>query len=280
MARHPALSIEHLDPDLVLACVDDFAPSAAEHRDQRFRVFFLADEQRERAAAALRSAYPSALVEPLDVDDEDWARRSQANLKPVTVGRVTVYPELEAREEWLKAGSSGFVSVFIQPSTGFGTGHHATTRLCLEALQSVDVRGRTMLDIGTGSGILAITAALLGASEALGIDIDADAVQSARENLALNPAARGVRFDIADLMDATLPIADVVAANLTGATLVAALNPLCRAVAVGGTLIASGFLVDEEAAVRRALSPATVVWSRREDEWIALAVNNLRAPGV
>ena len=158
---------------------------------------------------------------------------------------------------------------------GFGTGHHATTRLCLAALQETNVAGAFVLDVGTGSGILAIAAARLGASGALGIDSDADAIQSANENLALNPQAGIVRFALMNIADGSspphaLPRADIVMANLTGALLVRVAGSLLDAVNPGGTLIISGILADEEAAVRGAFSKASNMWRQQEDEWVGL----------
>lgn len=292
MARYPALEIHGVDDaGLVLAAVDDFSPAAAEDRDGGVRVFFAGAELRDRAAAAVRAAWPSASVTTLEVDDEDWARRSQADLKPVTVGRITVAPARVTAPN-PESPLPNPIRITIQPSMGFGTGHHATTRLCLAALQTIDLAGRRVLDVGTGSGILAIAAVRLGARTALGIDHDADAIASATENLDLNPEVRGVRFETTDLRKAAIEPADVVCANLTGALLASVAPLLRRALKPGGTLIVSGLLEDEEETVRQALSAdsavrgaaspptAVVAWRGAEQGWVALAVNYPDAAAV
>jgi ribosomal protein L11 methyltransferase len=266
------LDIAGGDSDLLLAMLDDFSPTAIEPRDTTTRAFFTCVEGRDAARAALAHRFE---VTSVDVSDEDWARRSQENLQPVTVGRVTVVPNSELRTQNLKPGARspdpGLVIV-IQPSMGFGTGHHATTRLCLAALQEVPLGGKRLLDVGTGSGILAIAADRLGAASAIGIDVDPDAIQSARENLTLNPEARHVRFDVADLASAALEPADIVLANLTGALLVRAASTLRAAVASDGVLIVSGLQTHERDHVLAALRPAKILWQRDEDEWSALAM--------
>ena len=160
---------------------------------------------------------------------------------------------------------------------GFGTGHHATTRLCLAALQTLDLTGKTVLDVGTGSGVLAIAAARLGAREALGIDVDADAVASARENLEVNAQAQHVEFEAMDVRQAALRQADVVLANLTGAALIQLRHLLTSTVAAGGSLILSGILAHERDEVLSAYAPAKPCWSEEEAGWVGLVFNP--APG-
>ena len=182
---------------------------------------------------------------------------------------------LAAARDFLSAGPQPLAPspdvIVITPSMGFGTGHHATTRLCLAALQTIDLSHQTVLDVGTGSGVLAIAAGRLGAARALGIDHDPDAVQAAHENLALNPTARDVSFALADLRTTPLPRAGVVTANLTGALLIEAATDLLAAVDAGGTLIVSGLLAGERDDVVRALT-ARIVWECEEDGWVGLAM--------
>jgi ribosomal protein L11 methyltransferase len=267
---YPALDVESTS-EVVLALVDDFAPTAVEEGSTAMRLFFAASDARDAACAELR-AQGYATV-PLDVSDEDWARRSQQHLDPITVGRITIFPNPEspiAANPQSQTPNPDRVFLTIVPSMGFGTGHHATTRLCLEALQRVDLTGKFVLDIGTGSGVLAIAADRLGASRACGIDHDADAIQSACENLALNQRATHTSFELRDLAAAPLPTADVVTANLTGALLVRVAPTLLAAARRGGTLILSGILAEEGDAVRKAFSPADLIEERQEAEWLCL----------
>jgi ribosomal protein L11 methyltransferase len=266
MKQYPAIDVRSDAPDLLLAIVDDFGPTALEERGPSVRIFFATTSDRDSAEQTLAAQFD---VTPIDVDDEDWARRSQENLKAITVGQITVAPPWST--EALSPEPSA-LRIVILPSMGFGTGHHVTTRLCLAALQTIDLTDRDVLDVGTGSGVLAIAADRLGASRAIGIDFDPDAIHSARENLDLNPEARRVTFETIDLAARALRPADVVTANLTGALLVRSAAALLGAVRSGGVLILSGIQSHERDQVREAFANAEVCWESDEDGWVGIAV--------
>ena len=268
MKAYPALDVRSGSSDLLLAIVDDFGPTAVEEYDTSVRIFFQTPTDRDAAHRALAEHFA---VTAVDVSDEDWARRSQENLTPITVGRITIVPSPQVPSPQVPSPQVPYTIVIV-PSMGFGTGHHATTRLCLAALQTIDLRDQVVLDIGTGSGVLAMAAERLGAARATGIDHDADAIQSARENLELNREIRSVSFDLADLAMARLPAADVVTANLTGTLLVRSSSAVLAAVRPGGTLILSGLLSHERDEVCAAFVPAAVVWEGEEDGWVGLAM--------
>lgn len=273
---YPALSVTDADADFVLAVVDDYFPTAADQNGNSLTIYFRDPRARDAARQALAAAFPDAVIAAREVDDEDWARRSQENLQPVTVGRFIIYPHLRSlHSSDPQPPASSPVAIVIQPSMGFGTGHHATTRLCLLALQHEDLAGKTVLDVGTGSGILAIAAARLGAARAVGIDNDPDAVQAARENLELNPEATEVTFEVVELeavrlkADTTGGATDLVVANLTGALLTREAHRILGGVCPGGRIIVSGLLAAERDQVVAAFKPAALVAEAREDEWVA-----------
>ncbi len=281
--HHPALVVQGVDAEFLLAAVDDYAPSAAESHGGRVTIFFPDRHRRDAARKAVVREWPEAVATPREIDDEDWAQRSQANLPPVTVGRLTVLPAPPALPALpglpgLPAlpAPPALPALVIAPSTGFGTGHHATTRLCLAALQTLDLSDRLVLDVGTGSGILAIAARVLGARAAIGIDDDPDAIRAARENLALNPLLTDVTFRVADVNAGSLPAADVILANLTGALLQRTAPTLLAALRPHGRLIVSGLLREERDAVVRAFEDATLVQETGEDEWAGLIFDGAR----
>jgi ribosomal protein L11 methyltransferase len=273
MKLWPALDVRHPDYDvgLLLAAIDQFSPSAVEERESGPRVFFASFDARDGAARALAPRFAVAAV---DVSDENWAERSQEGLRAVTVGAVTIAPPRDVPTSQGSPPSDSCIppaTVVVLPSMGFGTGHHATTRLCLAALQAKSLRGFTVLDVGTGSGVLAIAARRLGAREVLGIDIDADAIESAVSNLALNSDVDHVRFAVADINSAEPPLVDLVLANLTAAQLVRAAPRLLGRVRPGGVIIVSGIEGHERAALDAAFSAARRIWDAEEEGWVAMA---------
>jgi ribosomal protein L11 methyltransferase len=269
--RYPALDVS-IPPapeaatlqELLYAALDPFEPLAVQDLEtgDGWRVFFRRPEQRDAARTALVAEFGPRLgeVSGVDVSDDDWAARSQAGLTAVRAGRLIVAPP------WNAHAGDDDILVVIEPSMGFGTGHHATTRLCLELLQTLDVRGRRVIDVGTGSGVLAIAAAKLGAADVVALDHDPDALVNARDNAAANGASIDIRE--ADLAALRLPPADIVLANLTGAVLQRFASALRALVAPGGRLIVSGIGPWELADVVTALE-ATLVHQRADGDWCA-----------
>lgn len=288
--------------DELLARLSDFSLTAIQEDDvtapAAWTVHFETSIARDAALSALRSApgIDGLRIEPIDVPDGDWARRTQADLPAIQVGRVIVAPPWDlpvpgtpsapssrasdplAHRRGLAGvwpanpaqAEAGDVLVQIEPSRGFGTGHHQSTRLCLVLLQNRDLAGRTVVDVGTGSGVLAIAAAKLGAAFVSAIDTDPDAVENARENIERNGVSSTVDAHVRDVQDAAMAAADIVTANLTGTLLARHAAALGRLVKLGGVLIASGFTLDERRLVEDAFAPGLAVSeSAEEDGWWA-----------
>jgi ribosomal protein L11 methyltransferase len=260
------------DVGRLLAALDDCHPIAAEECPGALRVFFGSEADRGQALQTIGQLRAGVRVEPLDVADESWAERSQAALAAVQVGRIVVAPPWVLTPE---PPAPSTITIVIQPSMGFGTGHHASTRVCLQLLQQAPVAGRDVLDVGTGSGILALAAWRLGARQVVGVDVDPDALTSARENLGLNGAAGAIELREDDVLADPAGLdqaSDIVLANLTGALLARRATAVAQLVRPGGVLFASGFQADDDPDVTEALRAAGFAIRNRieEDGWIGL----------
>jgi ribosomal protein L11 methyltransferase len=228
-------------------------------------VCFQVADERDRAAAAIRAALPQLSVEPVELPDEDWAARSQRSLTAVRAGRFLVAPPWD-----IPADPGDAVVIVNEPSMGFGTGHHATTRMCLRLLSGIDVSDDTVLDLGTGSGVLAMAAALGGARRVVAIDVDDDAIASAEASARLNTLPDTIAFVVADFRNNPPEPAELVLANLTGGMLASNAASITALVRRGGRLILSGF---DHTEVDRVLAAFTSFTERQrldEDTWIAV----------
>ena len=259
--------------DRLYAVLDDFEPIGIQELNGGIRVFFRTSKQRDEARRAVADR-EGLETQPLNVPDEDWARRSQQDLRAIEAGGLIVAPPWDVP----KPGSgttnrrSDLPVIIIEPSTGFGTGHHATTRLCLRLMQRLDLRGARVLDVGTGSGVLALAAWKLGAGDVVAIDNDPDALENARANIERNGAGPSIDSVHDDLSGLRIQRADVVLANLTGAVLVRYADELRSLVVEGGYLIVSGFGPDDLPIIRSAFGTLELIAEQTESEWVAVCL--------
>ncbi len=242
------------EPSLLRACF----PAPFEAPDRR--------ELRRRLATLPLSA-PLPRLRYVEVGPRDWAEEWKRFYHPIHAGeRIVVRPSWEAYE-----AAAGELVVELDPGAAFGTGQHETTRLCLRALERCVDTGAAVIDVGAGSGILAIAAAKLGARSVRAIDSDAATVEVARRNVAMNDVASTVRC-AAGSLGATWPFegsarrsADVVVANISSVAIVELMPELASALRAGGTLVASGFIARDAGMVRAAARRAGL----RERELLA-----------
>jgi ribosomal protein L11 methyltransferase len=232
-------------------------------------------ESTERALWHLQ-AFGLRPVGPLRVravEDGKWADAWKEHYLAQRIGRVVIVPSW-AREPL----ADGEVAITLDPGMAFGTGLHPTTRACLVLLQAVEPMPATVLDVGCGSGILALAALRLGASRAVGIDTDPLAVVAARENAERNGLGDRLEVEAGTLGPEPAERFPLVVANLVAAVLVELAPRLAAHTAPGGTVLASGIIEPRGTEVLDALSAAGLraVDRRGDGEWVSLRLERPR----
>ena len=208
------------------------------------------------------------------VEDRVWERVWLSDWKSMRFGtRLWVCPTSAAAP-----ADPAAVIIRLDPGLAFGTGTHPTTALCLEALDGLDLAGKTMLDYGCGSGILAIAALKLGAAQALAVDLDPQALMASAENAARNGVAAHLQVQVPE---GALPRCDCVVANILAGTLLELLPVLAGACRSGADLLLSGVLSAQADSVASAYAPQfELVQAWHRDDWCCLHARRRAEPGA
>lgn len=212
-----------------------------------------------------RSKDQNFQVTRLLLADRDWVGESQLNLQPVEVSQ-----KLRIIAPWHEVLGDDRLSIIINPGISFGTGHHETTWLCAKLLSGLELKGRSVIDYGCGSGVLAISALKLGAAFAWGVDIDRDALTDSRDNAVLNGVEGVYRCRLPEELPKSLQ-ADIVVANIFADALVELNDELTQLTRPGGWLILSGILNSQIDQVCNAYAHAFSFSVECIGEWGALA---------
>lgn len=253
-----------------LACAHALRGTAIEEQPPILRAWFSEDEREsvEALRTAVAEALPGAVTTLTPVADAAWGDAWREHFRTQRIGEIAIVPSWEraAFREPARA------IVEIDPGQAFGTGLHPTTRGCLLHLQEMDLVDRTLTDVGTGSGILALAAAMLGARRVYACDVDPVAVRAASENARRNDLSGRVRVERSTPDLVGVPTAQVVVANLT-ADIILGLAPALRAlVEPGGVLLLAGIVGERESDVVQALATLGLrnPQRRADGEWRSL----------
>ncbi len=231
-------------------------------------------ERLEEDLRALLEFFPGLVIRLKEgnVREEDWATAWKTYFKPVKVGdRIVIKPTWEDY-----AGNEAELIIQLDPGMAFGTGTHPTTSLCIRALERSVSPGRLVYDIGTGSGVLAIAAALLGA-QVKAVDLDPVAVKVAKENTELNGLIDRIEVKLGDLAQVLAGPADLVVANIIADVIIILAEDLERVLKPGGICLASGIISGRRQDVEQALQAKGLTVERvdEQDGWVLIQARRL-----
>ncbi len=273
-----------LDVGELLSRLDDPTLQGAWEEEGLVHLYWAEDQWSEDRLTSVRSVL-SSLVPPRDaialsvvrVPAQDWNETWTSSVKPLRIGRLVVRPSWEP-----VVLDHGEIEIILDPKQAFGTGHHATTRMVLKWLQENIRGGELVLDVGAGSAILGMAAVKFGAAKAIGVEIDAIAVDCAKEYVEQNGLADRIDLvcgTLTDVPQERTMSTNLVLANLDRQTILNLAEELAHYACSGARLILSGVLVEQEDEIVDGFSDLGLVCvERREAEgWVALTIMKLES---
>lgn len=263
---------ENLDSEPTLSCYFEDTPENHKKVQQLKIAVMMLKSQELEGKYGWDVNFGRLYAEDIIVDDETWKDKWKENFKPVKItDKLVVKPTWEEYE-----AAEGEVVLEIDPGMAFGTGTHETTSLCLKLMEKYlgdAAAEKKVLDVGCGSGILSIAAALAGCTDVLGVEIDDDAVRVAKENVELNKVQDTVKIVQGDLTKGIDYKADIVVANLMAELVIVLSESTKEHMAENGVFISSGILVEKQEKVSAALEEAgfEIIEIVEDGEWCAIA---------
>lgn len=257
--------------ELLLAVSSTLDITGTLDEDTRITLYFDEGEATPQAIQALQSWLPEGAelrIETTSVEEQNWNAEFEASLQPVRVGSGLIITQSWQPEE----ADEGVMQVVIDPKMSFGTGHHESTRLISQLLMKLDPAGKRVLDIGTGTGVLAIVAALRGAAQTIAFDNNEWAVANTLENVALNGVANQIDVRQCELEGIAEGEFDIILANLHRNIIIQLLPGIVQRMGKQSPLLlTSGVLIEDyqsllDEAATHGLAP---IDEARENEWVA-----------
>ncbi len=255
--------------EALIAVLGNFNFEGFEETDTCLKGFIAEDKLDAESIITISELFPNILYKKSSIENINWNQQWEENFHPVIIGdfvaiRAHFHPSVTDVQH----------EIIITPKMSFGTGHHATTHMLIELMQAINFEDKKVLDFGTGTGVLAILAEKMGAAEVLAIDNDEWSIENSKENFVENHC-EAINIVLDDSIK-TLHKFDVILANINLNIILGNLNTMAASANENAIILLSGFLKQDEQAIKSALTSNNLVYKNtlQRGEWIAIVVEN------
>ncbi len=257
--------------DVLVAMLANIGFDGFEILKNKLNAYIPSEDYPEEEIQEIKLQFPDLIFNSKNIEEQNWNAIWESSFDPVIVNDFVAL-----RASFHPAQPQVGHDIIITPKMSFGTGHHATTALVIGLMEDIDFKNKTVIDFGTGTGVLAILAKQLGALSVIAIDNDKWSIENAKENFELN-FAENIVLEKAESL-AQKEAVDIIIANINLNVLLANMNDFCRILATGGTIIFSGLLINDEEQFKSVILNKGFEIRRvnNKDGWIAIEASLLR----